>query len=110
MDGRTRQLQGDYDEVAGYQQRRPAELELQGQACRPGDQDGFSVGLICHHPTIGVPANDMLHVRATSQARKNPYRIMSIDVRRAYFYAKARPVYIENPIEDFDQCDEGKVA
>ena len=29
--GRTRWLQGYYDEVAGHQQRRPAEPELQGQ-------------------------------------------------------------------------------
>ena len=28
-DGRTRWLQGDYDEVAGHQQGRPAESELQ---------------------------------------------------------------------------------
>ena len=48
---------------------------------------------------------------ASNQARQNPYRIMSIDVRRAYFYAKAtRPVYIEIPIEDFEPGDEGKVA
>ena len=48
---------------------------------------------------------------ASNQDRKNPYRIMSVDVRRAYFYAKAtRPVYIEIPIEDFEPGDEGRVA
>ena len=48
---------------------------------------------------------------ASSQARKNPSRITSIDGRRAYFYAKAtRPVHIEFPIEYFDPSDEGKVA
>ena len=49
-------------EVAGHQQRRPAEPELQSQASRQGDQGGFSIGLICCHPSIGVPANDLLHV------------------------------------------------
>ena len=40
---------------------------------------------------------------ASSHARKNPYRSMSIDVRRAFFLAKAsRPVCIEIPIEDCD--------
>ena len=40
---------------------------------------------------------------ASNQARQNPYRIMSVNVRWAYFYAKAtRPVYIEIPIEDFE--------
>jgi hypothetical protein len=48
---------------------------------------------------------------ASNQARTQPYRVMSMDVRRAYFYAKAtRPVYIEIPIEDFEPGDEGKVA
>ena len=48
---------------------------------------------------------------ASNQARQNPYRIMSVDVRRAYFYAKAtRPVSTEIPIEDFESGDEGKVA
>ena len=40
----------------------------------------------------------------------NLYRITSVDVRRAYFNAKAtRPVNIEIPIEDFGPSDEGKV-
>ena len=48
---------------------------------------------------------------ASNQDRTQPYRIMSIDVRRAYFYAKAtRPMYVETPIEDFEPGDEGKVA
>ena len=48
---------------------------------------------------------------ASNQDRQDPYRIMSVDVRRAYFYAKAtRPVYIEIHIEDFKPGDEGKVA
>ena len=48
---------------------------------------------------------------ASNQDRQDPFRIMSVDVRRAYFYAKAtRPVYIEIPIEDFEPGDEGKVA
>ena len=48
---------------------------------------------------------------ASNEDTQDPYRIMSVDVRRAYSYAKAtRPVYIEIPIEDFEPGDEGKVA
>ena len=48
---------------------------------------------------------------ASNQDRQDPCRIMSVDVRRAYFDAKAtRPVYIEIPIEDFEPGDEDKVA
>ena len=48
---------------------------------------------------------------ASNQDRQDPYRIMSRDVRRAYFHAKAtRPVHIEIPIEDFEPGDVGKVA
>ena len=37
--------------------------------------------------------------------------MMSIDVRRAYFYAKTiRPVYIEIPKEDLEPGDEDRVA
>ena len=40
---------------------------------------------------------------ASNQFRKDPYRIMALDVSRAYFYAKAtRPVYIEIPAEDWE--------
>ena len=40
---------------------------------------------------------------ASNQARQNPDRIMSVDVRRVYFYAKAtRPVCVEIPFEDFE--------
>ena len=47
----------------------------------------------------------------SNQDRQDPYRIMSVDVRRAFFCAKAtRPVYIEILIEDFEPGDEGKVA
>ena len=48
---------------------------------------------------------------ASSQGRKDPFRILSIDVRRAYFYAKAlRPVYIEIPAEDRGPEDVDLVA
>ena len=41
---------------------------------------------------------------ASNQSRKDPFRIMEIDVSRAYFYAKAvRPVYIEIPTEDWEE-------
>ena len=39
------------------------------------------------------------------------FRMMSIDVRRAYFYAKTiRPVYIEIPKEDWEPGDEERIA
>ena len=48
---------------------------------------------------------------ASNQDSQDPYRIMSVDVRGAYFCAKAtRPVYMEIPIGDFEPGDEGKVA
>ena len=37
--------------------------------------------------------------------------MMSIDVRRAYFYAKTiRPVYIEIPKEDWELGNESRIA
>jgi len=53
----------------------------------------------------------MCSMCASNQARADPFRVMAIDVRRAYFYAKVtRPVYIEIPIEDYEHGDEGRVA
>jgi hypothetical protein len=53
----------------------------------------------------------MCSMCASNQDRRDPYRIMSVDVRRAYFYVKTtRPVYIEIPIEDLESGDEGRVA
>ena len=38
---------------------------------------------------------------ASSQSRRNPHRILTIDVKRAYFYAPVRrPIFIELPAED----------
>ena len=48
---------------------------------------------------------------ASNQWRERPYRMLSIDVRRAYFYAAARrEIYIEIPIEDWQPGDADKVA
>ena len=48
---------------------------------------------------------------ASNHLGKDPYRIMAIDVSRAYFFAKAvRPVYIEIPSEDWEEGDQGNVA
>ena len=53
----------------------------------------------------------MCSICANNQDSRDPFRIMSIDVRRAYFYAKAkRPVYIEIPAEDWAPGDELMVA
>ena len=43
--------------------RRPAEPELQSQAGRQGDQDRFSIRLVCRHPSIGVPAPRVQAIR-----------------------------------------------
>ena len=51
----------------------------------------------------------MCSLCASNQDRK--YRMMTIDVKRAYFYAKSRrPIYIEIPIEDFEAGDQHNVA
>ena len=48
---------------------------------------------------------------ASNQRKSQPYRILSIDIKRAYFYAPAeRPVYIEIPVEDYEPGDEGMVG
>ncbi len=41
------------------------------------------------------PLRIMRSICASHQRRRNPYRMLSIDVKRAYFHAKAqRPVFI----------------
>ena len=48
---------------------------------------------------------------AMGQRRSQPLRMGIVDVRRAYFYAKAsRPIYIEVPLEDRKPGDEDKVG
>ena len=47
---------------------------------------------------------------ASNHRRERPYRILSIDVKRAYFYAAARrEIYIEIPMEDWQRGDADKV-
>ena len=46
-----------------------------------------------------------------NQYDQQSYRIMTVDVKRTYFYARSRrPVYIEIPIEDFEPRDEHMVG
>ena len=53
----------------------------------------------------------MCSLCASNQARKDPFRIVSIDMKRAYFYAPvARPVFIEIPVEDHEIGDEERVG
>ena len=53
----------------------------------------------------------VLSICASSQYKKKPHRLVSIDVSRAFFYAKAqRPVFIEIPIEDWELGDDERVA
>ena len=53
----------------------------------------------------------MCSLCASNQWRKDPYRILSIDIKRAYFYAPAsRPVFIEIPVEDYEAGDEDRVG
>ena len=48
---------------------------------------------------------------ANNQYGPQPYQIMTLDVKRAYFYARSRrPVYIEIPIEDFEPGGEHMVG
>ncbi len=48
---------------------------------------------------------------ASHQDQANPYVLLSVDVKRAYFYAKARrPIYIEIPVEDYEPGDEHMVG
>ena len=48
---------------------------------------------------------------ANNQYGQQPYRIMTVDVKRASFYARSwRPVCVEIPIEDFEPGDEHMVG
>ena len=48
---------------------------------------------------------------ATGQRSNRPLRIATVDVRRAYFYARVqRPIDVEIPAEDWKPGDEGKIA
>ena len=48
---------------------------------------------------------------ASRQGGKHPFRLLSVDVKRAYFYAPAtRPLFIHIPAEDREEGDEGYVA
>ena len=50
-------------------------------------------------------------VCASNQDGDDPFRILSIDVKRAYFYAAAkRKIFIEVPIEDWEEGDEDNIA
>ena len=53
----------------------------------------------------------ILSICASTQQGNKPHRILSVDVKRAYFYAPARrPIFIELLAEDRLPGDEGKVA
>ena len=53
----------------------------------------------------------VLSLCASSQSGPNPHRILTVDVKRAYFYAPARrPIYIELPVEDRLPGEEDHVA
>ena len=53
----------------------------------------------------------MCSLCASNQWRRDPYRILSIDIKRAYFYAPAsRPIFIEIPMEDYETGDEKMVG
>ena len=53
----------------------------------------------------------ILSMCASRQGRRHPHRIMSVDVKRAYFYAPAtRPIYIRIPKEDWEDGDEERVG
>ena len=53
----------------------------------------------------------VLSLCASHQRQKDPWRIMAVDVKRAYFYAPAtRPIFIHIPAEDRNSEDAGMVA
>ena len=53
----------------------------------------------------------VLSLCASTQEGAKPHRVLSVDVKRAYFYAPARrPIFIELPEEDRLPGDEDKVA
>ena len=53
----------------------------------------------------------ILSLCATTQGVKKPHRVLSVDVKRAYFYAPARrPIFTELLAEDRLPGDEGKVV
>ena len=53
----------------------------------------------------------MCSLCASNQSRRAPYRLMAIDVKRAYFYVPARrEIFIEIPMEDLEPGDEMMVA
>ena len=53
----------------------------------------------------------VLSLCASTQDGPNPHRILSVDVKRAYFYPPVkRPLFIELPVEDWLPGDEGSVA
>ena len=53
----------------------------------------------------------IVSICASNQSQANPYRIMTADIKRAYFSAKARrPIFIEIPVEDQEEGDEHRVG
>ena len=53
----------------------------------------------------------MCSLCASNQSRRQPYRLMAVDVKRPYFCAPARrEIYIEIPMEDWQPGDESRVA
>ena len=53
----------------------------------------------------------VLSACASAQEGLHPFRVMAIDVKRAYFYAPAtRPLFVKIPKEDWEKGDEKNVA
>ena len=53
----------------------------------------------------------ILFICTHDQHDDGPYRILSSDIKRSYFFAKAkRPIFMEIPIEDIEPGDETKVG
>ena len=53
----------------------------------------------------------MCSMCASNQQRQDPYRILSIDIKRAYLFAPAaRPMFIQIPLEDYEIGDEQRVG
>ena len=53
----------------------------------------------------------ILSICVSNQCNNGPYRILTSDIKRAYFFARARkPIFIEIPIEDRMPGDDNKIG
>ena len=72
---------------------------------KKNDEDIFAA-------TLPLEATKLLFSLATMgmKNKKKPLKLLFVDVKRAYFYAKAkRPVFVQLPEEDYDEGQCGRL-